>query len=66
MVNDNDMIRDVITKKIEDALAKDSNIERIDLGEIDFNDFDDASPFENPLRLFFDVKNQQYYIKIKA
>ena len=66
MVNDNDMVREVITKKIEDALTKNSNIERIDLGEIDFNDFDDASPFENPLRLFFDVKNQQYYIKIKA
>lgn len=52
-----------VSQIVEDSIATDPSKTRINLGLIDFNDFDDtnSSPFDIDLQLYYDVKTKQYY-----
>ena len=63
MLSANTMLGEHISKVIEDSIAADPSKTRINLGLINFNDFDDtnSSPFDIDLQLYYDVKTKQYY-----
>lgn len=52
-----------VSKIIEDSIAADPRKTRINLGAINFNDFDDtnSSPFDIDVQLYYDINTKQYY-----
>jgi len=52
-----------VSKLIEDSIAADPSKKRINLGLINFNDFDEtnSSPFDIDVQLYYDINTKQYY-----
>lgn len=52
-----------VSKVIEDSIAADPSKTRINLGLINFNDFDEtnSSPFDIDVQLYYDINTKKYY-----
>ena len=63
MLSADTMLGEHVSQIIENSIAIDPSKTRINLGPINFNDFDDtnSSPFDIDLQLYYDVKTKQYY-----
>ncbi len=63
MLSPDTLLGEFVSKKIEESIAADPRKTTINLGAINFNDFDDtnSSPFDIDLQLYYDVKTKLYY-----
>ena len=63
IISTDTLFGELVSKKIEDSIAADPRKTKINLGLINFNDFDDtkSSPFDIDLQLYYDINTKQYY-----
>jgi len=57
------MFREHVSQMVENSIATDPSKTRINLGLINFNDFDEtnSSPFDIDVQLYYDLNTKQYY-----
>ena len=57
------MFGEHVSQMVENSIAADPSKTRINLGLINFNDFDEtnSSPFDIDVQLYYDLNTKQYY-----
>ena len=63
MLSADTMLGEHVSQMVENSIAADPSKTRINLGLINFNDFDEtnSSPFDIDVQLYYDLNTKQYY-----